>query len=89
MMGEVAIVYKIMPDGTDIDLADLKARIEACVKAPAKLNKIEEKPIAFGLKALEVQVIMDDKQGGSEELEKSLNEIEGTQSVEVVQIGLL
>ena len=88
-MGEVAIIYKMMPAGTDVDLADLKARITACIQEPIKLNKIDEKPIAFGLKALEVQIIMDDKKGGAEELEKTLNEIDGVESVEVVHIGLL
>ena len=88
-MGEVAIIYKIMPAGTDVDLLELKARITSNIKEPIKLNKIDEKPIAFGLKALEVQVIMDDKKGGAEELEKYLNDIEGVESVEVVHIGLL
>jgi elongation factor 1-beta len=88
-MGEVAIIYKVMPEGTEVDLADLKSRIDGIIKDPAKLNKIDEKPIAFGLKALEVQVIMDDKQGGSEVLEKSLNELDGVESVEVIHIGLL
>ena len=88
-MGEVAIIYKIMPDGTEVDIADLKSRIEDIVRDPIRLNKIEERPIAFGLKALEVQVIMDDKQGGAETLEQSLNEITGVQSVEVIHVGLL
>jgi elongation factor 1-beta len=88
-MGEVAIIYKVMPEGTEVDLTDLKSRIDGIIKDPAKLNKIDEKPIAFGLKALEVQVIMDDKQGGSEVLEKSLNELDGVESVEVIHIGLL
>jgi elongation factor 1-beta len=88
-MGEVGIIYKIMPSDTDVDLNDLKTRITDCVKSPARVNQIDEKPIAFGLKALEVQILMDDKSGGSEELEQSLNDLEGVQSVEVVHIGLL
>jgi len=88
-MGEVGIIYKIMPSDTDVDLNDLKERISGSVKSPAKVNQIEEKPVAFGLKALEVQIIMDDKSGGAEELEKNLGELEGVQSVEVIHIGLL
>lgn len=88
-MGEVAIVYKIMPTGIEVELSDLKSRIEAAVSEPIKLNRIDEKPIAFGLKALEVQVVLDDKKGGAEALEQSLNEIEGVESVEVVHMGLL
>ncbi|UCH88854.1 MAG: elongation factor 1-beta [Thermoplasmata archaeon] len=88
-MGDVAIIYKIMPDGTEVDLADLKSRIEKSIQEPIRLNQINEKPVAFGLKALEVQIIMDDKSGGAETLEKALNDLEGVQSVEVVHIGLL
>ena len=88
-MGEVGIIYKIMPNDTDVDLNDLKLRINDIVKSPAKVNQIDEKPIAFGLKALEVQILMDDKSGGAEELEQSLTELEGVQSVEVIHIGLL
>ena len=88
-MGEVGIIYKIMPNDTDVDLNDLKSRISDCVQSPAKVNQIDEKPIAFGLKALEVQIVMDDKSGGAEELEQSLTDLEGVQSVEVIHIGLL
>ena len=64
-----------MPDGPEIDLEALKKTISDTIPTKAKLNKIEEKPIAFGLKALEVQIILNDREGGAEEIEKSLNEI--------------
>ena len=88
-MGEVGIIYQIMPEDTDVDLADLKSRIEGTVKDPIKLNQIEEKPIAFGLKALHVQVIIDDKKGGADELEAALGGLSGVASIEVVHMGLL
>lgn len=88
-MGEVAIIYRIMPDGPEIDLEKLKNQITSKVPEKARLNKIEEKPIAFGLKALEVQIIINDREGGSEELEKALADIEFVQSVETIHIGLL
>jgi elongation factor 1-beta len=88
-LGEVGIVYKVMPDGPEIDLEQLKEAITNTIPDSAKLNRIDEKPIAFGLKALEVQVIINDREGGAEELEKALGEINNVQSVEVVQLGLL
>ena len=88
-MGEVAIVYKVMPDGPETDLEVLKNNIEKIIPTSAKLNKIEEKPVAFGLKALEVQIILNDREGGAEEIELALNQIENVQSVEVLQLGLL
>ena len=88
-MGEVGIIYQVMPEDVEVDLEDLKSRITGTVKDPIKLNQIEEKPIAFGLKALHVQVIIDDKKGGADEFEAALSGLAGVQSVEVVHMGLL
>lgn len=88
-MGEVAIIYKVMPDGPEVDLEALKKNIADIIPEKAKLNKIDEKPIAFGLKSLEVQIIMNDREGGAEEIEAALNKIEFVQSVETVHVGLL
>jgi elongation factor 1-beta len=88
-MGEVAITYQVLPTGTDVDLGDLRARIKESVPEGIKLGAIEEKPIAFGLVALTVNVIVEDAAGGSEAIEKLLSEIEGVQSVEVLEMGRL
>ena len=88
-MGEVAIVYKVMPEGVEVDLEGLKEAITQAVSSSCKINSIEEKPVAFGLKALEVQLIFDDRKGGDEKLEDRLQEIEGVASVETIQVGLL
>jgi elongation factor 1-beta len=88
-VGEVAIVYKVMPDGPEIDLENLKKNIEQIIPSNARLNKIEEKPVAFGLKALHVQIILNDREGGADEIEQALGNLEFVQSVEAIQVGLL
>ena len=89
-MGDVAIRMKIMPKSTDIDLAKLKEGIKTAVPSYARLHAMEEKPIAFGLKALIVVTIMNDKGGHSpEETEVALSKIPGVESVEVEEVGLL
>ena len=88
-MGEVAIVLRVMPTGTDVDLNKLKEDITSTVPETAKVNSITEKPVAFGLKALEVQLIFDDRKGGDDTLEERLEQIEGVASVETIQVGLL
>jgi elongation factor 1-beta len=88
-MGEVAIVYKVTPEGTEVDLNAMQDKIKETLPEQARLNKIEEKPLAFGLKFLEVQIILDDKKGGSDDIESWLAELEGVQNVDVVQMGLL
>ena len=88
-MGEVAIIFKVMPEGPDKDLEKIKKNIADIIPDNAKLNKIEEKPVAFGLKALEVQIILNDREGGAEDIEQSLSKIEDVQSVETIHVGLL
>lgn len=78
-----------MPESPDIDLGNLKENISNAIPDHARLNKIEEKPIAFGLKSLEVQIILNDREGGADEIEQLLGKIEFVQSVETIQIGLL
>jgi elongation factor 1-beta len=89
-VGDVAIRMKVMPESTDIDLAKLKDAIKAAVPSYARLHAVEEKPIAFGLKALIVVTIMNDKGGHSpEETEDIFSKIPGVESVEVEEVGLL
>jgi len=53
MAGVVAIIVKIMPDSPDADLAHITREAEKkLVHLGAKNVSFEEKPIAFGLKAL-------------------------------------
>ena len=88
-MGEVGIVYKLMPTGIEVDLEAVQEHIKGSLPADATLNLMEKKPIAFGLNSLEVQIILDDKKGGAEELEKFFSELEGIGSVEVISQSLL
>jgi len=88
-MGEVAVVYQIMPESPEVDLEKLKQEIERSIPKRARLNNIIEKPIAFGLKALEVQIILNDREGGADEIEEQLGNIDHVQSVETIQVGLL
>jgi elongation factor 1-beta len=88
-MGDVAIRIRVMPESTDIDLGKLKEDIKSAIPAKARLHAIEEKPIAFGLKALIVVVIQNDKLGGTEDTEEAIAKISGVESVEVEEVGLL
>jgi elongation factor 1-beta len=89
MMGEVAMIYRIMPESPEV-MDGIKKELDAVVKSVgAELNRVDEKPIAFGLKALEIAVIMDDKSGKSGELEEKISSIPGVQSMELVDMSLI
>ncbi len=88
-MGEVAITYRIMPESTDIDIRELGDKVRNASKDIAKVQGMQEKPIAFGLTALLIRVIIEDKEGGPEEIENALSGISGVQSVEVMDMTRL
>ena len=87
-MGKVAVFYRIMPEGVDVDLAAITEKVKEIV-GPGALGRLEEKPVAFGLKYLEVVCIMDDKDNNSQELEDRFRELEGVQSVEITDVNLI
>jgi elongation factor 1-beta len=83
-MGEVAVQLKIMPNTPDVDLKGLSNRITSQVAQYGRIYSCEVQPIAFGLKALMLTVIIEDKEGGTEAVEASLSKIDKVESVQVV-----
>lgn len=88
-MGEVALQYRVLPDGLEVDLDKLRKDVEDALPGGAVMKAAEKKPLAFGLQALHVLVVLDDKEGGAEAVEEAIAGVAGVQSVEVVQMGLL
>ncbi len=88
-MGEVGMQFRILPEGLEVDLDKLLENIKKVLPQGAALKASEQKPVAFGLKALHILIVMDDKKGGADDVERILSEVAGVQSVEVVQVGLL
>jgi elongation factor 1-beta len=82
-MGNVAIVLKIMPESTETDLEKVKYEISKKIKIQD--SKIE--PIAFGLKALKILVIVPDKETG--DLENKIKEVKGVSDVETESVTLV
>jgi elongation factor 1-beta len=82
-MGQVAVVIKIFPD----DVANFGSMKENVIKELNPKNiKIEE--LAFGLKALKIMVIMDDKQGAGN-VEEKIMQIKGVGQAQVEDMTLV
>ncbi len=88
-MGEVGLQYRVLPEGLEVDLDRLRDDIRKALPAGATLKASEQKPVAFGLKALHVLIVLDDKKGGAEQVEAAIAGVAGVQSAEVVEMGLL
>ena len=87
-MAQVIITFKIMPENPDVDLE--KVHVEALKKIAGFAGEGETKkdiePVAFGLNALKIIFVSDETKGGTEELEKDIETIEGVNSVEVIDV---
>ncbi|MGC9517555.1 MAG: elongation factor 1-beta [Methanomicrobiales archaeon] len=88
-MGEVVATIRLMPESPDVDLKKIKEQIENSIPESTELHKIEEEPVAFGLVALIVTVIVGDEEGGTEEVEANLAKIEEIGNIEVSDIRRL
>lgn len=83
-MGTVAIEIKVMPESPDTDLEKIKSSISE--KLPDAANiKSEEQDIAFGLKALKVNLAWPEEKD-TDIIENTLSEIEGVSSAKIEDI---
>ena len=83
-MGKIIIVYKIFPSESTVDLEVLKEKITKQLADIASIKRFAEEPIAFGLCALKVNMVLAEKEGIMDETEKILNDIEEVGQLQVL-----
>ena len=90
-MSMVAITYKVMPDSEieDVSIDDIVSNVQGFKSDVYDVQLVETKPLAFGLKFVQVHVVMDDGSGLSDKFEDSLKSVVGVGEVEVLSMGLL
>ena len=90
-MGMVAITYKVMPDSDieEVSIDDIVSKVQGFNNDVYDVQLVETKPLAFGLKFVQVHVVMDDGSGLSDKFEDSLKSVLGVGEVEVLSMGLL
>jgi elongation factor 1-beta len=78
--------FRVMPTDIDVDLDDLMRRIESSLPENTKVEIHRQDDIAFGLKALVMNILMEDKAGGTTPVEDAIQAQKGVESVEVVGV---
>jgi elongation factor 1-beta len=85
-MGFTAVQMKLMPTSPEVDLKAIEKKAEEIINSMHKTQvRIEEEPIAFGLKAMILSFAWNDEVD-IEVLEAKFQEIENVSSVEVLDI---
>lgn len=82
--GNVVMKVKVMPESPETDLES----IEKEIREKAEVHKIEEQPIAFGLKAIIATVVWPEDES-PDILEDEIMKIEGVNSVEIIDVRRL
>lgn len=80
----VVATARVMPVSPEADREKLKKEIEKNIPQSMKVHKIEEEPIAFGLVALHVFVLLNDAEGGTEDIEKRIKELDDVSEVDII-----
>lgn len=87
-MAKVIITLKMMPESPDVDLSALKDKVNLEIKefAGEEAGKVEEEPVAFGLKALIMIFVMEESIGSTDALENKISEFKEVASVNVTDV---
>ncbi|AAK40523.1 elongation factor 1-beta [Saccharolobus solfataricus] len=89
-MTDVLVVLKVFPDSDEVNLDNLYTDISSKLPKEYKIIRKETEPIAFGLNALILYVQMPEQtEGGTDNLEEVVNNIQGVSHAEVVGITRL
>lgn len=84
VVAKLLVVLKILPTDINIDLNNLVSKIRESLPEGYELMKHDVLPIAFGLNALRLYVLMpEEEEGGTEKLEETIKKVEGVSEVEV------
>ncbi|MCK5632146.1 hypothetical protein KAH94_00180 [bacterium] len=84
-MAELAVTYKIVSDGPELFDSVLENYKNTLPSDVSVYNeKVEE--LAFGLKAIIVELIVPEIEGKADEIEEKIRSVEGVDMVEVIDL---
>jgi len=88
-MGEVIGLIRVMPSEviSDEKLQKMIEDIKKIIKPPARLGRINIKDIAFGLRGLDVTVLIPDSDGALETIVELITKVKNVDSAEVTDVG--
>ncbi|RUM47950.1 MAG: elongation factor 1-beta [Hyperthermus sp.] len=83
-MARVLVVVSVYPSDPGIDLEGLVSTIKSKLPSDYEVARYDKVPIAFGLNALKMYLIMpEESEGGTARLEELLKSVEGVEEIEV------
>ena len=81
-MGSVIVTFRVMPESVDVDLEKIKKTLSEEIK-PQRMEVI---PIAFGLNAIKMVKLVEEKEGEMDKIIQKIKSIKGVKEVEVLEL---
>jgi elongation factor 1-beta len=81
-MGRVIVTFRIMPESVEVDLDSLEKKVKEKIN-PQRIQRI---PIAFGLNAIQIVKLVEEKEGEMDRITNQIKKINGVNEVEVVTL---
>ncbi|MGQ4834590.1 MAG: elongation factor 1-beta [Candidatus Asgardarchaeia archaeon] len=88
MPNKVLVQLDVMPSSIEIDLEKLKEKIKEKLGKKYEILNYSIEPVAFGLKKLKLNIIMDHDIGSTDELEELIRTVEGVEDIQVGAVSL-
>jgi len=87
-MANAVITVKIMPESPEVDLSKIELEAKRIIAkfAGEGETKTEIEPVAFGLKALKIIFVMDEKKGSPDPVSEKIQILEGVNSAEITDV---
>ena len=86
-MARLVARIRILPAEAESDLENVVESIKKSVPPGMEMKSSAMEPIAFGLKAIVGDFLLDDAEGQMDKLEQSIKSVEGVGEIEVTNIS--
>jgi elongation factor 1-beta len=86
-MTKLVARIKVLPTDTDINLDGIVDKLRSSLPDGMQVRNSTREPIAFGLNALIVDFLLEDKEGQMDKLESAIKDTQGVSEIEVMNLS--
>jgi elongation factor 1-beta len=82
-MANVLAIIKVMPESADTDMQKLQKAISKKLPPKVIMKKTEIEEVAFGIKALKLNLVLPDETGGTDTVEEAIRSVKEVSDVQI------